>query len=67
MYQSLHTSIVAGDGNIFEVQIRTKEMDEIAETGVAAHWRYKEGSKYNAKKNKKKSKKNCIGSEILFQ
>ena len=50
MYQSLHTSIIAGDGNVFEVQIRTKEMDEIAETGVAAHWRYKEGVKYNAKK-----------------
>ena len=49
MYQSLHTSIIAGDGNIFEVQIRTKEMDEIAETGVAAHWRYKEGSHYSPK------------------
>ena len=49
MYQSLHTSIIAGDGNIFEVQIRTKEMDEIAETGVAAHWRYKEGTHYSPK------------------
>ncbi|MDD4154565.1 MAG: bifunctional (p)ppGpp synthetase/guanosine-3',5'-bis(diphosphate) 3'-pyrophosphohydrolase [Bacilli bacterium] len=53
MYQSLHTSIVAGDGNIFEIQIRTKKMDEIAETGIAAHWRYKENTNYNAKEEQR--------------
>ena len=53
MYQSLHTTIMAGDGNVFEVQIRTKEMDEVAETGIAAHWRYKEGSNYNPKQEQK--------------
>ncbi len=50
MYQSLHTCILSGDGNTFEVQIRTKQMDEIAEAGVAAHWAYKEGTNYNPKK-----------------
>lgn len=50
MYQSLHTTIISSTGHVFEVQIRTKEMDEIAEGGIAAHWRYKENSKYDPKK-----------------
>ncbi len=49
MYQSLHTTIVSNEGRVFEVQIRTKEMDLIAEGGIAAHWRYKENTKYDAK------------------
>jgi GTP diphosphokinase / guanosine-3',5'-bis(diphosphate) 3'-diphosphatase len=49
LYQSLHTTVITEDGHQFEVQIRSEEMHKMAEEGIAAHWKYKDGAPVTAK------------------
>jgi GTP pyrophosphokinase len=49
MYQSLHTTVIGPKGERIEVQIRTREMDRVAKSGIAAHWSYKEGKNFDQK------------------
>ena len=67
MYQSLHTTVFGIDGYLFEIQIRTYEMDEVAENGIASHWAYKEngGSTKTANLQSTTSQKLQFFKEIM--
>ncbi len=67
MYQSLHTTVVSGNGQMFEVQIRTEEMHRTAEYGIAAHWKYKESGSGEAADNSEDQKMNWLRQILEWQ
>jgi GTP diphosphokinase / guanosine-3',5'-bis(diphosphate) 3'-diphosphatase len=54
MYQALHTTVITEDRKTFEIQIRTREMHDLAENGISAHWKYKEGEPQSLMKDDKR-------------
>jgi GTP diphosphokinase / guanosine-3',5'-bis(diphosphate) 3'-diphosphatase len=64
MYQSLHTTVIGPEGRPLEIQIRTHQMHRIAEYGIAAHWRYKQGGK---KKNEEQAELAWLGRVLEWQ
>ncbi len=66
MYQSLHTTVIGEQGKTFEIQIRTFEMHETAEYGIAAHWKYKQGVNSNDKEEKDQGKEVIIANKLSW-
>ena len=67
MYQSLHTTLIASNGQPFEVQIRTYEMHRIAEYGIAAHWKYKESGSGQVAAGKEEEKLSWLRQILEWQ
>jgi GTP pyrophosphokinase len=66
-YQSIHTVVLGPEGRTIEIQIRTKQMHEESELGVAAHWKYKEGSSSGAAKSSYDEKINWLRKLLVWQ
>ena len=64
LYQSLHTTVIAENGTPFEVQIRTEEMHKMAEEGIAAHWKYKDGAPASARDEERLA---CLRQVVEWQ
>lgn len=67
MYQSLHTTVIDDKGDPFEIQIRTYEMHRIAEYGIAAHWKYKEGKTGTGKSDDNEAKLAWLRQSLEWQ